>query len=306
MLRIRRCFAIDGSGFRVDSHLGLATDHRAVAIATSPGCVVDGRLLPREPSPERAYLYLLLEGELILHAARRRVVAPAFVLAEDRAALHVAEQSRAEGPQRALALQLDRALLDHRGAARSGPLDERARAAASVLHHALSTPAPWEEFAAAHGALFDLLRSSLPSIRTPALERPTDRHARFADALSAALSKVGERPAQIDLAGEGDTSERTARRLFREIADRHGWVYDRWQSLRRQWSTAVACLLLVSTDARPEVVARQVGFASLTSLHHAMSRAGLPPPRELQALAAQLRHEAAAALLDDAIAKSGQ
>lgn len=290
----------------MESHLGLATDHRVVAIALAPSFVVDSRLLPREPNPDRTYLYVLLEGELVLQASRRRVSGPAVVVGESRNAFHVGEHLRQLAPNRALAFQLDRNLLDHRGPAAVAALPDDARAAGEALHEALRTPAPFAALAAAESALFAALRAGTPfATNTPILTAPKARHERFAESLGRALALTGERPAQVDLADEEVGSERTSRRLYAEIATHYGWTYERWQALRRQWSTVVACILLTLPGARPADVARKVGFASLTSLHHALERAGMPPPRELQTMAARVTEQSAAADLVDAIAKIG-
>lgn len=286
MLCIRRTFEAPDLGLRVESHLGLAEGHRIVATALGPGTVFDPRLLPPEPSLRRAYVYVVLEGESLLGAEARPAPSSTVLLAEARATAQEREFLHAVGPHRALAVQLSPELLTHTGATRWLTLDEAGRGTAERLHRALSTGADFEDLQGAHeGFVLALRHAGLVSLGSVPLVRPSERHVAFAGALSSALAMRSELPAIVDLVGPGAPSERTVRRLFGEIASRYGWVYRTWQPLRRQWSTILACLMLAVPGSRPEQVARWAGFASLTSLHHALSRVGMPTPRELQELA---------------------
>ncbi len=288
MLCIRRSFEAPPLGFRVDSHLGLAESHRIAATALGPGVVFDPRLLPVEPPSRRAYVYVVLEGEVLLGATGERAPASTVLLAEDRATIHDRDLLHARGPHRALGVQLGPELLAQAGGTRWSTLDEPGVGCAEDLHRALSAPTPFEAIARAHDALFAALRRAGVPLRTPPLSPPSERHRLFGEALSRDFGLRGELPTQVDLEGPGATSERTVRRLFAEIASRYGWVYRSWQPLRRQWSTILACLMLAVPGSRPEEVARWAGFASVTSLHHALSRIGMPTPRELQGRAATI------------------
>ena len=113
-------------------------------------------------------------------------------------------------------------------------------------------------------------------------ERSASPHLALSRALTAALSVAGTRPALVDVAAASLLSERTARRAIPELAKTYGFAYTNWRTFRRAWSTVLACVLLTSPRASPAMVCRLTGFAGPASLCHALRRAGLPTPRDLQ------------------------
>lgn len=284
VVRLRRTFRATDLGVRVDSHLALGPRHRVVAGRVDGDVVLDSTLMPAEPSSPRSYLYLVLEG--VVHLRRAGVVATPGTLVMARTRDHFTRQrwfSRA--PSRILAVQVDAELLPLAGSLVLQPLGAAALAAAERLHAALDADASSARFVVAHDAFFAALRRSGVPVAARALriDEATSRSlVALSRALSQSLSLTGTRPALVDVAAMSHLSERTARRAVPELARTHAYAYANWRTLRRAWSTALACVLLTAEAATPEAVARLTGFAGAASLCNALRRAGLPSPRALQ------------------------
>lgn len=277
-------------GARIDSHLLTGAHHRVVAGGVRGDVVFDARLLPPEPPARRTYVYLLLEGALHLRRARAPFARDAVVLAPSRDALFQQLGAQHRGPFRIVALQIACDLLPPPLRVGVLPLGARLREAAEAFHTALGAGSPVIE--AHHALLHGLAAAGLPIAPERLLARAspvTGRIDELAAALSSALSQTGTRPALVDLAARSTLSERSARRLLPRAATAYGFTYGGWRPLRRAFSATVACLLLTIPAATPGFVSRRTGFASAISLCHALARAGLPPPRALQQLAARIR-----------------
>lgn len=285
MLRIRRTFAAEELGVRVDSHLALSPEHRLVAGRVDGDVVFDATLLPKEPRSPRSYLYVVLEGTL--HLRRAAALAPPGTLVLSSSRDRFAEERWfVRAPFRILAVQLAPELLRQRRALDLRALGKPAIDAAWGLHRALSASAAPARFATCHGVFFDELRGlGVPiASRIDALASPDEsqRLLALSRALTAALSVAGTRPALVDFAAASLLSERTARRAIPELAKTYGFAYTNWRTFRRAWSTVLACVLLTSPRASPAMVCRLTGFAGPASLCHALRRAGLQTPRDLQ------------------------
>jgi hypothetical protein len=284
VVRLRRTCRATVLGVRVDSHLALGPRHRIAAGRVDGDVVLDSTLMPTEPSSARSYLYVVLAGTL--HLRRAGLVAPPGTLVMAPSRDHFARQRWFHcAPSRILAVQVDAELLPLDGSLVLRPLRPAAIAAARRLHAALSADEPSARFIAAHDAFFAALRRQGVPVAARALridDVPSRSLVSLSKALSRSLSLTGTRPALIDVATLSHLSERTARRAVPELARTHAYAYANWRSLRRAWSTVLACVLLTAEDATPAIVARLTGFAAPASLCNALRRAGLPSPRVLQ------------------------
>lgn len=293
MLRVRRSFQAPEVGFSVESHLAVAVDHRIVATCLTPNTVVRASLLPREPDQQRRYVVFLLGGEVWLPREQKVIVPPALLVAASRSQLLVDAQATYLHGGETLVLEVE---AGEPPEVRACALDANGLATARALHDAMAEAAPFEVFAERHRRVFELLRHRgiVACPRPIAPPRPFDDE--FAEMLTSVLALRHERPALVDFPAFGALSTRTARRRYHEAAERYGLRYATWQAFRRQWSLALGCLLLTVPGTHPAAIARWVGFTSPTSLHHGLSRAGLPAPLELQRRASALRATGEAAL----------
>ncbi len=291
MLSVRRHFEVPELRARIDSHLLTGPHHRVVAGGVTGEAVFDARLLPVEPPAGRTYVYLLLEGALWMPGATSPLArGGAMVLAPSRDALFRDARAHHRGPFRMVALQVTAAFLPPPLRVGVLPLDGPLRSAAEAFHAALASGTSHEQ---SHRALLERLAGSGVPLTVERLlaatASPTPRADELAAALSATLSQSGTRPALLDLATKSSLSERTARRLLPRTAEAYGFAFRGWRPLRRAFTTAVACLLLTIPAATPAFVSHRTGFASAVGLCHALRRAGLPSPRELQRLASRIR-----------------
>ncbi len=267
--------------------MALGATHRIAATKLTDRVLGLARLLPREPPSARAYAVVVFDGGVFLPRLGGWVETPAILLAESRAAL-TEDEGVVHVGGRTLALHLERTCLRVPRGVEVHPLGPVAAAVAQDFHGALGRECAFDDFVAVHARLFDMLAAEGLLIGpAPVLVRPLERDEAFACALGRVLSVEGERPALVDFAEGTEFSARTARRRFGEIAARHGWGYTRWQTFRRQWSLVLSCFMLTLPEVTAEDVRRVVGFGP-TSLHHALLRAGLPAPRELKHLAAEV------------------
>lgn len=284
VVRLRRTFRATDLGVRVDSHLALSPRHRIVAGRVDGDVVLDSTLLPVEPASARSYLYVVLAGTL--HLRRAGIDAPPGTLVAAASRDDFARQRWFHrAPSRILAIQIDPELLPLDGSLVVRPLSATTVAAAWRLHAALSADESSARFTAAHDSFFVALRRSGVPVAVRALRFPEASSRSLVSlsrALSRSLSLTGTRPALVDLAAMSRLSERTARRAVPELARTHAYAYANWRSLRRAWSTVLACVLLTAEHATPATVSRLTGFAGPTSLCNALRRAGLPSPRVLQ------------------------
>lgn len=154
-------------------------------------------------------------------------------------------------------------------AVRPASLEPTLLALASELEHAPERALP---------ALLEVLSAlglaSAP-FELPAVE---PRIARVSVALDRALSLLDEQPMSVDLERSLSLSARQVNRLVSELHETYGFNAGTWRDARSRRRLLVAAALLSRREATLPMVAKAVGYTSVTALCRAFADAGLPSP----------------------------
>ena len=105
---------------------------------------------------------------------------------------------------------------------------------------------------------------------------------RVSRALDRALSCMNDRPMVVDLERDLAVGARQVRRLVTDFNERYRARATSWRDMRSQRRLAVGVAFMTSEGARPERVARVVGYASAATFCRALAHAGLPSPARLR------------------------
>jgi hypothetical protein len=247
--------------------------------------------LPRPEEDDRVYVHLVVAGRLH-RLSTGEVLEPGsgLVTSSYRAAFE--EDALAfVGAHRAVALRLDRRLVRHTS---SGIVHAPLEVLVTIQRSLRRT----RSRAAAHGMVVELLEllriDGLPVVddAVELIEGSVDEGDgdAIADRLSHALTVSTLLPAWVDLTSAGPPqSERQVRRRLGAFLRRYGMPFASWRELRQSFCLTIAALAMSLPEARTDVVARTAGFASPSSLCHALQRAGLGTPQQIARQAALLR-----------------
>jgi hypothetical protein len=244
--------------------------------------------LPRPEEDDRVYVHLVVAGRLH-RLVTGEVLEPGSGLVTSSYRASFEQDALAfVGAHRAVALRLDRRLV---GAPSSGvvrvPLDVLA-----AIHRSLARTQSEAGARAMVIALLELLRlDGLPVVEGFERMLPVDEtDHEIAERLSQALTVSSLLPGWVDLTGAGaPRSERHVRRQLGAFLQRYGMPFASWRDLRQSYCLTTAALAMSLPEARTDVVARATGFASPSSLCHALQRSGLDTPQEIARQAAALR-----------------
>jgi AraC-like DNA-binding protein len=99
--------------------------------------------------------------------------------------------------------------------------------------------------------------------------------------LAALVSDLRGQPMMVDLSTRLGLSPRQAARRTADLLERSYASVDTWQRFVAVWRLTAASLLVRAGPAPLAWVAQRCGYGSVAALCHALSRAGLPPPRAL-------------------------
>ncbi len=247
--------------------------------------------LPPQPADDRVYVHFVVRGRAHLLRTGEVLEAGDAVLARSFRATLESEALAIVGDHDALALRLDERLL----APPPGAHTTLALPVQTIrdLHDRFGAARADHEAAQVCDDLVATLRAAGVSCELP--ERGRMSTAREGDAalaagLTRAMTVESMRPGFDDLRAEGLTM--TDRHLRRRVGDffrRFGMPFGRWLEMRQSFCLTTAALAMSAPRARTDTVARASGFASPTSLCHALQRTGLASPQALAAGARELR-----------------
>ncbi len=293
MLASHRCVVVPEIGARVSTHAVLHARYRLHAVHLERVTVEDAiamRAFDRLGHVGRPIATLLLDGAARLGLRGESAwIAPGDVIAMDVKGPVVMRQ---EGERyAALAFEWD---LDWLGA-RSGPLrptrmDDRARAALwAVFEDVVAGVAT----AGAIVRVAEVLCDAQIALRAPdpaeCAEATPDGTVALSAALDRLFSRLDEQPMLADLERALGVSSRQLNRLIAAFNARYGFNAGGWRDARNRRRLLVGVALMTAPGATGELVARAVGYRTLSAFTHALTEAGLPPPSAIPKLVAALR-----------------
>ncbi len=142
---------------------------------------------------------------------------------------------------------------------------------------------------ALRGAGVDLRLPSAVECTEPVPERT----GALASAIDGLFSRLDEQPMLADLERALGVSSRQLNRLITAFNERYGWNAGGWRDARNRRRLFVGAALMTAPDATGELVARAVGYRTLSAFTNALTEAGLPSPSAIPAVIATLRGDPA-------------
>lgn len=293
LLHSHRGVAVPELGARVSTHAILHARYRLHAVQNERVVCEDAvvmRSFDRLGHVGRPVVTLLIEGAARLGAHGRRVwIAPGDILAMDAKGAVVMRQ---EGDRyAALAFEWDPAWIGPRPA----PF-QAARMAGGVLAALEGVFAEIVAGAATVSAVVKVvtvLREAGLALRVPlpaeCAEVTSDKTAALAAALDGLFSRLDEQPMLANLERVLGVSARQLNRLIAAFNERYGFNAGGWRDARNRRRLFVGAALMTAPAATGEIVARAVGYHTLSAFTHALTEAGLPPPSALPRIVASLR-----------------
>jgi AraC-like DNA-binding protein len=115
------------------------------------------------------------------------------------------------------------------------------------------------------------------------VERTDPTMCRLSTVMGAALSRLSQNPASVDLELAFGASRRTIGRLVETFLHRYRLNGSSWRPFRDRWRLVAAAVLMSGAGARTEEIARIVGYGSANAFCHAFAQAGLPSPGRVRA-----------------------
>ena len=293
MIRSHRAVVVPELGARVSTHALLHPRYRLHAVLNRRVVCEDAvlvRSFDRRGRRERPIATMLLDGAARIRAHGRSArLAAGDVLAMDEKSAIVMRQ---EGERyAALAFEWDVDWLELRPepftAAR---LDDRVRAELLAL---------FESIVAGGGAagavvrVAEVLRAAGVGLRVPGAsecEEPSlpEKTVALAAELDALFSRLAEQPMLADLERRLGVSARQLNRLVSAFNQRYGFNAAGWRDARNRRRLFVGFALMTAPGATAELIARAVGYRSLSAFTHGLTEAGLPPPSAIAEVVASL------------------
>jgi len=141
------------------------------------------------------------------------------------------------------------------------------------------------------------LRAVGLDLRTPAVdeyaESTPEKTAALAAAIDGLFSRLDEQPMLSDLERVLGVSSRQLNRLIAAFNERYGFNAGGWRDARNRRRLFVGAALMTAPAATGELVARAVGYRTLSAFTHALTEAGLPSPSAIPGVVASLRSDQA-------------
>lgn len=187
------------------------------------------------------------------------------------------------GAHRAIAFRIDGALVgsEARGSIRLGTGED--------LHDKLSRATTEQQGADLGSEMAARLTSTGFPVASIPLATTRDADLAVAHSLSTALSLAAPRPMLVDVMPVGfQRTERQTRRRIDAFLRHYGMPFYTWREIRQSYCLTAAALFMSRPGARTKDVAKAAGFASATSLCHALQRSSLRSPQQIAASAAAL------------------
>jgi hypothetical protein len=125
------------------------------------------------------------------------------------------------------------------------------------------------------------LKTTLPPLASIATA-PYPHDARLLGALDKMLSGLTDRPMVVDLERELDVSARHVTRLLSSFNVRYDYGATSWRAIRRWRQLKAGTAFMTHRGATPTLVARRVGYGSISAFSRALADAGLPRPTRVR------------------------
>jgi AraC-like DNA-binding protein len=239
---------------------------------------------------------VLLDGAARIGAHDRSVwMTPGDVLAMDAKGAIVMRQ---EGPRyAALSFEWDPGFLGPRPEPfRAARLPEATRAdLEAVFSQVVAGEASFEAVLRVVVALRDAGVDLRPPTPDECIEAIPERTAALAATIDALFSRLDEQPMLSDLERALGVSSRQLNRLIAAFNERYGFNAVGWRDARNRRRLFVGAALMTAPDATGEVVARAVGYRTLSAFTNALTEAGLPSPSAIPGVISSLRADPAKA-----------
>jgi AraC-like DNA-binding protein len=298
MLVFRRTFALPGTEAAFLYH-DLSTPHFRVTILRSRAVTYDELLLYDGTAVEwggvdgRPQLHVVLDGHMRLfdRGVHRWLLPGEFALARDMRNLY----TRAGG-ERSLSMAIQWERREERRLPPGLPTGQLSLRDTATLRRIVDRilqnrdpparlPALVGDILAclsASGLSFEGFREETLGCTIPARVRETALH------LGSRLSRLGERPALVDLEMDLGVSRRQVLRQLSEVSSVYGLNGQTWRQMLDRWRMTAASTLASLEGARTEAIATALGYGDPSALCHALQQSGLPTPREIRPLLAKL------------------
>ena len=293
ILHSHRGVVVPGLRARVSTHAILHHRYRLHAVHNERVVCEDAlvmRSFDRRGHLGRPIATLLLDGAARIGAhGRVEWIGPGDVVAMDAKGAIVMRQ---EGERyAALAFEWDpdwlgpRAAPFHRARMGDAVRDELAALFEEVASGVASP--------AAVVRVVSVLRDAGLSLRVPlpdeCAEETPERTAELSTALDRLFSRLDEQPMLADLERALGASARQLNRVIAAFNERYGFNAGGWRDARNRRRLFVGAALMTAPAATGEVVARAVGYRTLSAFTNALTEAGLPPPSAIPRVVASLR-----------------
>ena len=245
----------------------------------SPGC------LPLVAEDHRVYVHWVVGGRGHLLASGQSLEAGDALVARSFRASLCDQRLALVGDHQAIALRFEAGVRPV-GADVFRLSPERAKSAYDALTRARCDA---DALAVARDIAAMLAAHGLSLAHEPLSTAPRAGDSALAAGLTRALTFAAARPALGDLRfGEMAVTERQLHRRLRDFFRYFRMPFATWRDMRQSFCLTTASLAMTLPDARTDHVARASGFASATSLCHALQRVGLASPQELAAASREL------------------